>query len=97
MSTTSDQQNQWDDDSSDACAVCGKKQFSSANLSRQAFQVNTANSCGHKFCSSCIDRELNKKRQFACPRCKSMVAREKVLNRKFSTVASISELNFVIF
>jgi len=69
----------WEEDNTDACAVCGKKQFSAVNLSRQVFQVNTVNNCGHKFCPSCIDRELNKKRQFACPRCKSMVSKEKVL------------------
>jgi CDK-activating kinase assembly factor MAT1 len=67
-----------DDDNSDSCAVCGKRQFSAANLSRQVFQVNTANNCGHKFCSSCIDRELSRKRQFSCPQCTSMVSREKV-------------------
>ena len=78
-------ENLLDDDNSDSCAVCGKKQFSAANLSRQVFQVNTANNCGHKFCSSCIDRELSRKRQFSCPQCKSMVSREKVCrltNRK---------------
>eukprot|EP01035_Chromulina_nebulosa_P032092 gene32092-42830_t len=74
-------ENLFDDDNSDSCAVCGKKQFSAANLSRQVFQVNTANNCGHKFCSSCIDRELSRKRQFSCPQCTSMVSREKLSNR----------------
>lgn len=42
------------------------------------YLVNNANNCGHKFCPSCIERELSKKRQFSCPRCKMMVSRDKL-------------------
>lgn len=67
-----------EEDLIDTCVQCGKRQNAVSNLTEQVFQVNTANKCGHKFCNSCIERELYKKRQFACPRCKSMVSRDKV-------------------
>lgn len=67
-----------EEDLIDTCVQCGKRQNAASNLTEQVFQVNTANKCGHKFCSSCIERELYKKRQFACPRCKNMVSRDKL-------------------
>jgi predicted RNA-binding Zn-ribbon protein involved in translation (DUF1610 family) len=65
----------------DACAKCGLKQSSTSNMTEDAgvFQVNLT--CGHKFCDMCLDHELNRKRQFACPKCRAMVTREK-LSRK---------------
>jgi CDK-activating kinase assembly factor MAT1 len=67
-----------EEDLIDSCVQCGKRQNAVSNLTEQVFQVNTANKCGHKFCSSCVERELYKKRQFACPRCKNMVSRDKL-------------------
>jgi hypothetical protein len=67
-----------EEDIIDTCVQCGKRQNAVSNLTDQVFLVNTANKCGHKFCMSCVERELYKKRQFACPRCKSMVSRDKV-------------------
>ena len=68
----------------DKCAQCGRTQNSHLNLSNEIFKVHVP--CSHKFCSSCIDRELSKKRHFACPRCKQngvtiMVKKEKVNNK----------------
>jgi hypothetical protein len=67
-----------EEDLHDACAQCGKRQSGVSNLTEQVFLVNTAPKCGHRFCSSCVERELYKKRIFACPRCKNMVSRDKV-------------------
>lgn len=69
--------------SHDSCAQCGKHQSSASNLTKEAFKVNTANNCGHKFCSSCIERELSKKRQFACQRCGIMVSKDKLSDKSF--------------
>lgn len=62
----------------DNCANCGKSQYSVSNLTETTFMVNTEVKCGHRFCRSCIDRELSKKRQFACPKCGTMVSSNKL-------------------
>ena len=59
----------------DSCARCGERQRDVPHLT---FKINNSARCGHKFCSSCIDRELYSKRQFECPKCKSMVSQDKV-------------------
>lgn len=59
----------------DSCARCGERQRDVPHLT---FKINNTARCGHKFCSSCIDRELYSKRQFECPKCKSMVSQDKV-------------------
>ena len=46
------------------CSICQ----SADKLSNDKLLINTA--CGHKFCRNCIDRELAKKSQFMCPRCR---------------------------
>ena len=67
-----------EDDYYDTCANCGKKQNAVSNLQNELFKIHNHPKCGHKFCSSCIDRELYRKRQFECPRCKTMVTQDKV-------------------
>ncbi|RYH31108.1 hypothetical protein EON65_03410 [archaeon] len=67
-----------EEDYLEICAVCQTKQDNIANLDNQAFTVNTAPGCGHKFCSTCVKREFQSKRQFACPRCRVMVTEGKV-------------------
>lgn len=62
----------------DSCAQCGKRQSAVSNLTEQTFLINTLPKCGHKFCSSCVERELYKKRQFACLKCKTIVTRDKL-------------------
>jgi CDK-activating kinase assembly factor MAT1 len=69
--------------SHDSCAQCGKNQSSASNLTKEAFKVNSANNCGHKFCNSCIEREFSKKRQFACQRCGTMVSKDKLSDKSF--------------
>jgi CDK-activating kinase assembly factor MAT1 len=62
----------------DKCSICGKLQNAVSNLAEKPFQVNTIPSCGHKFCDNCIEREFSRKRQFSCPKCNSVVMRDKV-------------------
>ena len=75
-----------EEDYLEICAVCQTKQDNIANLDNQTFAVNTAPGCGHKFCPSCIKREFQSKRQFACPRCKIMVTEGKVRVLSFDLI-----------
>eukprot|EP01031_Cornospumella_fuschlensis_P032479 gene32479-39268_t len=83
-----------EEDYLEICAVCQTKQDNIANLDNQTFAVNTAPGCGHKFCPSCIKREFQSKRQFACPRCKIMVTEGKLSRR--SLEETLSERDFAI-
>lgn len=67
-----------EEDDIDTCAQCKKRQNAVSNLTEQIFLINTDSKCGHKFCSSCVEREFHRKRQFACPKCSTLVARDKV-------------------
>eukprot|EP01039_Chlorochromonas_danica_P008736 gene8736-9629_t len=67
-----------EEDIADICVLCKSKQDSALNLREQFFLVNTAAGCGHRFCSTCTQREFHTKRQFACPRCKVIVTQSKL-------------------
>jgi len=57
----------WEDN--DTCVLCNTKENAASNLSSEVFLVNKLASCGHKFCTSCVDRQFSRKRVFSCPKC----------------------------
>ena len=58
------------------CALCGTTEGDASNLSSQTtLQNNNRVGCGHAFCTSCLDRELVRRREFPCPRCDTPVKR----------------------
>lgn len=78
-----------DDDnaSSDCCAFCGTAEGDSSNLSSHTtLQTNATVRCGHQFCNTCIERELVRKREFPCPRCKTPVKRVTLTQRTLDAV-----------
>ena len=44
----------------DRCAICGTREGDSSNLTHsQTLLINGTVGCGHKFCESCVERELS--------------------------------------
>ncbi|CAB9526405.1 CDK-activating kinase assembly factor MAT1 [Seminavis robusta] len=69
------------------CAICGVTETDASNLSSQnALQTNATVRCGHKFCNSCIERELSRKREFPCPICRTRVKRVTLSYRSLDDV-----------
>lgn len=62
----------------DTCVLCKARQDSISNLNEQIFLSNTATGCGHQFCQTCVQREFYSKRQFACPKCRTIVSQSKL-------------------
>lgn len=56
------------------------------NVMIQVFKVNADAKCGHRFCQRCIDNQINRKRNFCCPICHSVVIQEKVENSLAKTI-----------
>lgn len=57
------------------CAVCGVTESDSSNLTQSTLQTNATVGCGHQFCSSCVERELSRRKTFPCPICETSVKR----------------------
>lgn len=74
------------DDFYDKCALCNKLQNAVSNLNEKPFLINTVPTCGHKFCESCIQRELNRKRSFLCPICNTAVTKDKLSTKTFEEI-----------
>jgi uncharacterized Zn finger protein (UPF0148 family) len=59
------------------CASCLKEQNSADNIEDEIFYTNIdpddPTKCNHRFCSRCKVNNFNKKRNFACPICQSIV------------------------
>ena len=76
------------DESDDVqCALCGKTEGDSSNLhSQQTLQTNATVRCGHQFCTTCIEREMTRKREFPCPVCQTPVKRGTLTIRSLDDV-----------
>ncbi|OEU20681.1 hypothetical protein FRACYDRAFT_267725 [Fragilariopsis cylindrus CCMP1102] len=70
-----------------SCAICGIAEGDSSNLTSQSqLQNNSTVGCGHQFCSSCIDRELSRRREFPCPICETPVKKVTLSTRTLDDV-----------
>jgi CDK-activating kinase assembly factor MAT1 len=68
---------------SEVCAIChSKPDF----LTERSFRVNGISGCGHKFCSSCIDKQFRTKVHFRCPKCQKAVRREQLAYKEIEEV-----------
>lgn len=70
----------------DKCGLCGKLQNAVSNLNEKPFLINTVPTCGHKFCETCIQRELNRKRSFLCSICNTAVTKDKLSSKTFEEI-----------
>ena len=69
------------------CAICGIAEGDSSNLTSQSqLQTNGTVGCGHQFCSSCIDREFSRRREFPCPICETPVKKVTLSTRTLDDV-----------
>eukprot|EP00591_Stephanopyxis_turris_P000739 CAMPEP_0195512854 /NCGR_PEP_ID=MMETSP0794_2-20130614/4667_1 /TAXON_ID=515487 /ORGANISM="Stephanopyxis turris, Strain CCMP 815" /LENGTH=325 /DNA_ID=CAMNT_0040640731 /DNA_START=21 /DNA_END=998 /DNA_ORIENTATION=- len=68
------------------CAVCGVTEGDSSNLTQSQLQTNATVGCGHQFCSSCVERELSRKKIFRCPICSTHVKRVTLSTRTLDDV-----------
>lgn len=69
------------------CALCGKAEGDSSNLTSQSqLQTNATVGCGHQFCISCIESQLSRQRQFPCPICETLVKRVNLSTRTLDDV-----------
>jgi CDK-activating kinase assembly factor MAT1 len=79
--------NDMDDDLLFRCALCGMTEGDSSNLSsQQQLQTNATVGCGHQFCTSCIERELSRRREFPCPICGTAVKKVSLSTRTLDDV-----------
>ena len=51
------------------CAICHISADDSSNITQSSLFTNAAINCGHQFCSSCVERELSRRKMFPCPYC----------------------------
>mmetsp|Transcript_7292 Transcript_7292/g.10320 ORF Transcript_7292/g.10320 Transcript_7292/m.10320 type:complete len:305 (+) Transcript_7292:191-1105(+) len=88
MNTSSAQQAE-DDDDLFRCAICGVSESDSSNLTSQSsLLTNIAVGCGHQFCTSCVERELSRRKELPCPICDTLVKRVNLSTRTQDDVQS---------
>ena len=76
-----------DEDDLFRCAICGIAEGDSSNLTTQSsLQTNASVGCGHQFCSSCVERELSRKKEFPCPICETPVKRVTLSTRTLDDI-----------
>mmetsp|Transcript_2058 Transcript_2058/g.2909 ORF Transcript_2058/g.2909 Transcript_2058/m.2909 type:complete len:296 (-) Transcript_2058:307-1194(-) len=69
------------------CAVCGVSEGDSSNLTTAAsLYTNATVGCGHQFCSTCVERELSRRKVFPCPTCETPVKRVTLSTRTLDDV-----------
>jgi CDK-activating kinase assembly factor MAT1 len=69
------------------CAICFIAEGDSTNLTSQSsLQTNATVKCGHQFCTSCVDRELSRRREFPCPICDTPVKKVTLSTRTLDDV-----------
>ncbi|GMH46500.1 hypothetical protein TrRE_jg11184, partial [Triparma retinervis] len=68
------------------CSICQESQNTFINQ-QSKFVSNNVQSCGHLFCQTCISRQLDRKKSFACPICNTTVSKltlsEQSLDHKY--------------
>lgn len=70
-----------------SCAICGLSEGDSSNLTSQnTLQTNATVGCGHQFCTSCVERELSRRKTFPCPICETLVKRVTLSTRTLDDV-----------
>ncbi|KAL3785302.1 hypothetical protein ACHAW5_008334 [Stephanodiscus triporus] len=70
-----------------SCAICGLTEGDSSNLTTQnTLQTNATVGCGHQFCTSCVERELSRRKTFPCPICETIVKRVTLSTRTLDDV-----------
>ncbi|KAL7538195.1 hypothetical protein ACHAXR_008356 [Thalassiosira sp. AJA248-18] len=76
-----------DDQNLFSCAICGLSEGDSQNLTTQnTLQTNATVGCGHQFCTSCVERELSRRKTFPCPICETLVKRVTLSTRTLDDV-----------
>mmetsp|Transcript_32377 Transcript_32377/g.64431 ORF Transcript_32377/g.64431 Transcript_32377/m.64431 type:complete len:300 (-) Transcript_32377:192-1091(-) len=76
-----------DDQNFFSCAICGLSEGDSSNLTTQnTLQTNATVGCGHQFCTSCVERELSRRKTFPCPICETVVKRVTLSTRTLDDV-----------
>ena len=68
------------------CALCHIAADDSSNITQSSLFTNTAVTCGHQFCGSCIERELSRRKFFPCPYCQTPVKRVTLSTRTLDDV-----------
>jgi CDK-activating kinase assembly factor MAT1 len=75
------------DDDLFQCSICGTAEGDSSNLTTQSsLQTNATVGCGHQFCTSCVERELSRRKEFPCPICETIVKRVTLSTRTLDDV-----------
>mmetsp|Transcript_4437 Transcript_4437/g.6288 ORF Transcript_4437/g.6288 Transcript_4437/m.6288 type:complete len:288 (+) Transcript_4437:135-998(+) len=68
------------------CSICKSED----KITRDKLLVNSH--CGHRFCNSCCEREFSKRKQFLCPKCKSVVKRGNLSEKTIDEIAVQREM-----
>jgi len=58
----------------DFCTICNESQNTFLNQ-QQKFVSNNVQGCGHLFCHTCVARQLDRKKSFACPACGTTISK----------------------
>jgi len=53
---------------------------------QNTLQTNATVGCGHQFCTSCVERELSRRKTFPCPICETVVKRVTLSTRTLDDV-----------
>lgn len=75
-----------EDEDQISCAVCGVTEGDASNLTQSQLQTNATVGCGHQFCSTCVERELSRRKAFPCPICNVIVKRVTLSTRTLDDV-----------
>lgn len=77
------------------CAICGKMEGDSSNLTSQStLETNAVPSCGHQFCEACLKREFARRGQFPCPTCDTQVKKANLTKRSRDAVLCENDTNW---
>mmetsp|Transcript_15220 Transcript_15220/g.49597 ORF Transcript_15220/g.49597 Transcript_15220/m.49597 type:complete len:309 (+) Transcript_15220:680-1606(+) len=68
----------------EVCAMCGVDQTTHNRVLFTNAPAKTR--CGHRFCQSCVDRNLRRQSQFTCPTCGTLVRRTTLDERTMTEI-----------
>ncbi|CAM9268077.1 unnamed protein product [Heterosigma akashiwo] len=68
----------------ESCAICNTTEDDSFNLNNKKLLLNKK--CGHKFCQTCIRRELARSKSFPCQKCQQPVKKATLTDKSLNEI-----------